>query len=269
VKSFEFETWDDGRLVVNREFAPLLRAHGLATFDALYHLKHQRPVRDQDRRQTAPLRLDGSSGPPTFFIKKHDRPAWKEYVKPLLRLTRPTLGARTEWGAIIRFHELGIPTMTPAALGESGGRSFLLTQALVGFQKLSDWLDTRLANDESEEIRTALEIVANLTRTMHAAGLHHQDYYLCHLLVPEPSGVAGMHIIDLGRARSQERLSRRWIIKDLAQLDYSSSSLSGRSRLRFLREYLQRPFCPEDRPLVRQIRRKSRSIAAHSRKHQL
>src|SRR5262249_49473909 len=155
----------------------------LTTFDALYHLKHERPVRDQDRRQTAPLRLDGSSGPPTFFIKKHDRPAWKEYIKPILRLTRPTLGARTEWEAMIRFHELGIPTMTPAALGESGGRSFLLTQALVGFQKLSDWLDTRLTNDECEEIRSAMETVANLTRTMHAAGLHHQDYYLCHLLV--------------------------------------------------------------------------------------
>ena len=34
MKSFAFESWDDGRLIVNREFAAALRACGMATFDA-------------------------------------------------------------------------------------------------------------------------------------------------------------------------------------------------------------------------------------------
>ncbi|MGE5194362.1 MAG: lipopolysaccharide core heptose(I) kinase RfaP, partial [Deltaproteobacteria bacterium] len=74
---------------------------------------------------------------------------------------------------------------------------------------------------------------------------------------------------DLGRARQRARLSRRWIIKDLAQLDFSARRLSCRDRLRFLRLYLGRPFRPADRWLVRQIMMKSSWIAAHTAKNNL
>src|SRR5262245_24031796 len=65
-----------------------------------------------------------------FYIKRHGRPPWKEYVKPFFRLTTPILGARNEWNAILRFHELGIPTMLPACLGDDGKTSFLVTRSL-------------------------------------------------------------------------------------------------------------------------------------------
>ena len=119
---------------------------------------------------------------------------------------------------------------------------------------------------------------------MHAAGLHHQDFYLTHLMVPldaicatplpaadrspAPDGLR-IQVLDLGRVRWQRRLSRRWIVKDLAQLDYSAPHFAASERMRFLAAYLGRRVETADRALIRRILRKSRAIARHSKKNGL
>ena len=60
-----------------------------------------------------------------------------------------------------------------------------------------------------------------------------------------------------------------WIVKDLAQLHYSTRWFTAADRLRFLTTYLGRPFKDEDRTLIRRILRKAASIRRHSRKHGL
>jgi hypothetical protein len=104
---------------------------------------------------------------------------------------------------------------------------------------------------------------------MHGHGLHHQDFYLNHLLCRGDLAGLDLRVIDLGRVRQHARLSHRWVVKDLAQLDFSARRLSCRDRLRFLRLYLGRPFRPADRRLVRQIVLKSWWIAAHTAKNNL
>ncbi|MGH7202562.1 MAG: lipopolysaccharide kinase InaA family protein, partial [Planctomycetaceae bacterium] len=139
MRSFAFERWDDGRLTVNRDFAPLLRAHGLTTFHALMHEVGGEVAKNLLReRTTSRFRLEDEDGSHCdFYIKRHRPPPVKEYVKPLLRLTWPVLGARNEWNALLDFHAAGISTMTPVALGEAGGESFLVTESLDGCTKLS------------------------------------------------------------------------------------------------------------------------------------
>ena len=78
-----------------------------------------------------------------------------------------------------------------------------------------------------------------------------------------------MRVIDPGRALQEPRLTRRWTVKDLAQLNFSARYLSCADRLRFLRLYLGRPFRRSDRFLVRVIAMKTRRIAAHTAKHSL
>jgi len=275
VTQFAFETWDDGRLLVNRQFAPLLARHGWNTFERMMSLEGQ-VARRVGARETVRLELDsastGNAGPPmAFYIKRYGPPPWREYWKPLLKLTRPIVGARVEWDAMLAFHRLGLPTMTPVMFGQSGRRSFVITEALEGYVKLTEWIDTHCSSPAAagDAYRTAIEKLAPLTRTMHNAGVHHQDYYLCHVLVPEKVGPPGMHIIDLGRARVRRRLGARWRVKDLAQLDYSADPVSVLGRLRFLRRYLGRPFRRLDRALVWRIALKRRLIARHSTKNRL
>ena len=275
VRDFEFEIRDAARLRINADFAGVLRAGGLDTFDALMDYEGGTTAKNLLReRQTTRLVLKDGTADRAFYLKRHLPSPWKEYVKPLLRLTRPILGARNEFDALIRFHRLGIQTMVPVALGESGRRSFLVTEAINGCVKVSDWLSQEYdpANLADRQIWNGLiDAIAQLARTMHEAGMHHQDFYLGHLLFVPGAEPVKLYVIDLGRALSRRRLSRRWLVKDLAQLNYSASKATARDRIRFLHAYLgeTRRLDSGSKLLARQINRKSRAIGEHSRKHRL
>jgi hypothetical protein len=165
--------------------------------------------------------------------------------------------------------------MAPVALGESRGRSCLLTAAIEGCCKLSEWLTEQggsLRNGQRQTWHQAITGVAEVARTMHSAGLHHQDFYLTHLMLPLGQNAERpreIHVLDLGRVRWHKRLSSRWIVKDLAQLDYSASRATRSDRLRFLATYFGRRPQNADRRLIRRILRKSQAIARHSLKNGL
>ena len=268
---FVLENQDSGRLIVNATFADLLRRQGWQTFDTIWSQTMDASVAKKLRTDRITLRftLDDLGKERVFYIKRHSRSSIKEYLKPLLRLTWPILGARNEWNALIEFHEVGLPTMTPVALGESGWNSFLITESLENCEKLSHLTDKTLSNQPmSETMRRQLLVqVAEISRRMHGAGLHHQDYYLGHLLQSK-SDPTQIYVIDLGRVRKQRRLSERWIIKDLAQLDFSADA-SPIERLRFFRAYLGRPLTYADRRIMARIQSKKAAIARHSRKNRL
>ena len=308
MKNLEFEEWDGGRLVVNREFGDLLHANGLATFRELMTFSAGNVAKNslRERTTTRIVLTDTNAESQAFYLKRHGPAPWKEYLKPLLRLTRPMLGARHEWNAILQFHAAGISTMTPVALGIAGRQSFLLTAALDGCTKLSHWIGTQSADNSVTETLTAkdaekrenggrktedgktansprpqadgsdhqthraiIRSLARVARTMHHAGLHHQDFYLTHLLVPDAGPPGTVFVIDLGRARHRRKLSRRWIVKDLAQLNYSATPATRSDRARFLRAYLGRKLQTSDRDLLARIERKSHAIARHSARHRL
>lgn len=282
MKSFAFDSWDGGRLTINRDFSPILSLHGLTTFEAVMDFSGGQIAKNVLReRTTTRLDLAAAGKTQTFFLKRHERPPLSEFLKPWLRLKRPILGARNEWEAILRFHQARIATMIPVALGELNDRSFLLTAAIEGCRKLTEWMvqqNDSLQNGQLQTLRQIIVHVAEVARTMHAAGMHHQDFYLTHLMIPlGASSVAQgigtstgpVHVLDLGRVRWRRRLLQRWIVKDLAQLDYSASQLTASDRLRFLTAYLGRPLDNTDRSLIRRVLQKSRAIARHSEKNGL
>ena len=268
---FDLETWDHGKLIINRSFADLFRRHDLLTFDSIWKHTAEAAIAKKLRTDRITLRftLDDGGASRVFYIKRHARSSWKEYIKPLLRLTWPILGARNEWNAILNFHEVNLPTMTPVAMGESGEYSFLITEALEGCTKLSELQGdepSTKARDSKSRIRLIHQI-AQITRTMHQAGMHHQDYYLGHLMQSnnDPDRI---YVIDLGRVQKHKNLNRRWIVKDLAQLNFSAKA-SPSERLMFLRDYLGRTLLRTDRALIRQIQSKTAAINRHSTKNRL
>ena len=268
---FELEKWDNGKITVNNSFAELLRRHQWVTFDEIWSRTANADVTKNVRTDRVTLRFTLNDGTTerTFYIKRHSRSSWKEYIKPLLRLTWPILGARNEWNAIIHFHHAQIPTMTPVALGESGEHSFLITEGLENCTKLSNLKEISgdALSESSPRRRQLIHEIASVTRRMHSAGLHHQDFYLGHLMLSQSSPEI-LYVIDLGRVQKQNPLALRWIIKDLAQLNYSADA-SDHERLRFLRAYLGRPIRRSDLRMVRQIQAKSVRIGRHTRKNRL
>lgn len=264
--------WDNGRLRVNLDFAEILQNHGLTTFDSLMNFRGGEVAKHFiAERPTTRLDLDSPGGQVTFYLKRHAPAKLKEYLKPLIRLRWPRLGARPEWDAILRFRQLGIPTMTPVAIGQRGRESFLVSLAIEGCEKLSDWMRRTPRPIDQVQLRAIRENIrelAGIAARMHAAGLHHQDFYAGHILLPN-APQRGLHILDLGRVRQCRHLATIWIVKDLAQLHYSAWWFTRLDRLRFLKLYLGRDLRSVDRILIRKIIRKAASIQRHSKKHGL
>jgi Lipopolysaccharide kinase (Kdo/WaaP) family len=268
-------TWDRGALKVNPAFQDRLEALGLTTVEAFLKLSGS-VVREIDSRVTRRIDL----GSLVIYLKQHGTPHWRELLVPLLRFSKPTLGAEPEWSAIIEFHRLSIPTVEPVAFGVHRHGSFLATQDLSAKCDLKSWVRecrTRIQHDgnwrpcDAAQAMRFTERLAVIVARMHRHGFHHQDLYLNHVLwLPgKPEGSPDLRIIDLGRVASARLFRRRWILKDLAQLHYSAIGVPGTLQMRFLRLYLGRRLQRSDRRWIRWILWKSNRIARHTVKHAL
>ena len=202
-------------------------------------------------RRTFRVELEGRG----FFVKHHLGVGWREIFKNWLVFKRPVLGALDEFRALKRLRELGVPTMTPAACGCRGKNpakleSFLITEELSGMVDLETlaktWQETPPPPGAREKL---LRAVAESVRRMHRGGVNHRDCYLCHYLTPENAGEFGktVYVIDLHRAQLRRRVPKRYLVKDLAGLCFSSldAGLTRREALRFIRIYAGRPLGEE------------------------
>ena len=127
-----------------------------------------------------------------------------------------------------------------------------------------------MSDEHRAECRSLVEPVASLIARLHDRGYVHRDLYLSHIFhdpaVPRRSSLC---LIDLQRVLRPRRCRGRWIVKDLASLDFSTPrKLIGRTdRLRWLIRYLGIPEMDASaRRLVYRIAGKTRRIARHERR---
>lgn len=199
--------------------------------------------RSREGRQTVRF-VRGDRG---FFVKRHRGVGWREIVKNLSSLRWPVLSARGEWRAIQALSAAGVGTAPLVGGGLRGCnparlQSFVVTEAIADAVSLEDLTRTwRRQPPEPSDKRRLIRAAAGLARRMHAAGVNHRDFYLCHLL-PRGDGDR-LCVIDLHRARLRRRIPRRWSIKDLGALYFSSLDigLGRRDLYRFMTAYSGRP----------------------------
>ncbi len=205
-------------------------------------------LRELEGRRTLRTEVAGHG----YFAKIHRGVGWGEIFKNLLSGRLPVLGAGNEWHALRRLTALGVDTMRAVAFGERGlnpatRHSFLITEELAPTASLEDFCRDWLLHPPPLALKRALiQRVAEMARWMHAGGVNHRDFYICHFLLhldPAPSPAAlRLSLIDLHRAQVRKHTPRRWRDKDLASLHFSSLEigLTPRDRLRFLRIYFGR-----------------------------
>jgi heptose I phosphotransferase len=216
--------------------------------------------RELEARRTLRTEVAGSG----YFVKIHRGIGWGEIFKNLLTAKLPVLGAGQEWQAIQRLQEAGVPTMTAVAYGERGSNpadqhSFIVTEELAPTVSLEDYSLDWEKNPPAPALKQALIAeVARMTGMMHRAGVNHRDCYICHFLLHTDTEVTPaqfkLSVIDLHRAQTRSRITRRWRDKDLAALYFSALGigLTRRDKLRFLKGYFQQP--------LRQILREEASL---------
>ncbi len=220
-------------------------------FHYLMHLKGE-VRKEMNGRRT----LRFSLGDKHYYLKAHSGIGWREVFKNLLQLRWPVIGARNEWLAIQRLQDLGIHTMTLVGYGRQGlnpaaQRSFVITEELENTRSLEDvcaeWRIQKPATTDQIRLKRALvQRIATIARVLHQSGVNHRDFYLCHFLLEVsqglpaiPSDMARLYVIDLHRVQLRRHTPRRWIIKDIAALYFSSMDigLTRRDLYRFIAVY--------------------------------
>lgn len=259
------------------KYARLLADHGLSHAEPLFATQAGEALRRLPTRENWRLSLIGHDGKSkTLYLKKHHSRTWLTRTRAWLGWLPPVTPARQEAQRTIELERLGIPTMTVAAFAERlrGDGTLIgafLTEELAGFEQLDLFLTQRFACREDPELRPLILTCADVARRFHKQGFNHRDFYTCHFFIRESDRAPGefaVHLIDLQRVQHWPKgLRRRWIVKDLAQLAYSTPRhlISRTDRLRFFKAYSQVARLNwRGRMLIRSVLRRE---AALRRKH--
>ena len=194
-------------------------------------------------------------GNESFYIKCHQGVGWREILKNLTRLQLPVVSAYTEWLAIQRLNEIGVPTVTGIGYGveglnPAGRRSFTITKDLGATRSLEQVTSRWSMNPPPPKIKWALiRKLAEIARQLHQNGVNHRDFYLCHFLLmkEEPVSIARdpvdikLFLIDLHRVQIRRQTPNRYKIKDIGGLYFSSMDIGLKERdlFRFMKAYQQ------------------------------
>ncbi len=186
--------------------------------------------------------LDGGA----IYIKHYLVPNLRAIMRQWFRRGK----GRNEGKRAERLAGIGIPTITPIALGEQRHRKFLYENFLIT-PEISDSvpLDAFIEHHLREipelvqprirrELARALGV---LTARLHEAGFLHTDFHPGNLLVQyDPEESIRLAMIDLDALRVRKRLDWSDVRSNLALLNHYFWMRSARTdRHRFLQAYLQ------------------------------
>lgn len=239
---------------------------GLDTLDALCTVAGEESLTKPGLpgwRERIRLRL-GSNPDRIAFLKRYNNPP-----RPV-RHTIQTSHAGLEWHWMRALAADGIRCAVPIAFGEEfrdnrERRSALLTVAVPG-RSLETWAEAQHQAGKRPP-RQLLNMTADLIARFHDRGYIHRDLYLAHIFHDgEAGGDQSLHLIDLQRVFRPSVRRSRWIIKDLASLNYSTPAglVTRTDRLRWLKRYLGSSVPRgEARRLAYRVIGKTQSIARH------
>jgi heptose I phosphotransferase len=211
-------------------------------------------------RSTGRLVLEAPDGRRlAVYLKRHYRlPFWQGWLA--------TLWPGGAWSPAMKEYrhlewarEQGVPVPASVAAGELVGpagklSSFLVVEELTGMLALHQAVPlaaTRLAAEQFREWKRGLAAeMARLSRLLHDRRHFHKDLYLCHFFIhrddtgrlPEGGRQAWrgrVVLIDLHRLTHHPWTWWWWLLKDLAQLLYSSEvpGVDARDQVAFWKHY--------------------------------
>jgi len=253
---------------------------GLDSFDALFSCSEGEVFSEKPWRVTMRIALEGA---PTghVFIKRFHRVPWRRCLKRLFSLSAPKSCADEELANISRLEAIGIESFAPVAFGWRMGfrglweQSFFVTDEVAGGMPADRFAAENFSGSPDAQATSAkrrlVRSIAAVARRLHRAGLNHRDFYLCHIFIRPVAGADPViHLLDLGRVMRHSGPRRmRWLIKDIAALDYSAAGLpfSTTDRLRFMKTYFGvGKLGASHKRFIRRALAKSRRIARHDAK---
>ncbi|MEE9543046.1 MAG: lipopolysaccharide kinase InaA family protein [Thermodesulfobacteriota bacterium] len=262
-------------MLIKRGYKRLFKENGFADFDSFMGFSGGEVLKKISVRSITKFYLSRDGHKIGFYLKRHSqKPRLSTKVKGLLKKPSPS-EARIEFEAAEALAEAKVPCALAAAFGERSTNqkveSFLVTEALDGYTQLEKMVfdfAPPLTKAMIEKKRALIDGVAKLASSLHRAGFNHKDLYLTHILAKfeEPAGYS-LKLIDLQRVEHRTSGRRRWLVKDIAALNYSSPAeiITRTDRLRFYKAYTARQKLGKaERAFIKSVTEKTARIAVHT-----
>ena len=255
---------------IDPQYQQTLEEAGLDSLDAVF-------AYEQGQRLTKPnlaswrhrIRLQLPNGQ-TVYLKRYSCPPLPVQIKSWFQHGYRGFLSEYDKGPLDELSNVVV--LIPQTIAYGGQwtglfekRSFIITLEIPNAHSLETKLPDCFEHPVSR--REFILKLADFIRRFHETGYRHRDLYLCHIFL---SNNETLYLIDLHRSFKPKLLGKRYRIKDLAQLHYSSPAdkVSTADRLRFYLAYAQKKkLSAADKVFIRKIHTKALHIARHDRKH--
>ena len=220
-------------LIVNRNFLDILGRNDLDTFDRIFEYPDGEVIKDIGIRTVTRIALNIDGEVRHFYLKRHyaDK-LWFPKRRSEFGGGEGLSQGLLEFENICRFRRANIATAVPVIAGQRmvqwpKAKSFVITEDFRPCVSLEELLETRpeffLGVDSETRKGLLLREIAELARRMHESGLTHRDFNATHILVhyADESAPPAVALFDLQRVDQNKHFRFRWIIKSLAELNYS------------------------------------------------
>jgi hypothetical protein len=265
------------RLCIAPSWRRLFDHHDISSFDALISYMASKSYEKSGlpgwRKRDMLSLTDANGTEHVFYRKLYLNPPMREQWRRILAGVIVDGQAGLEVRAIARLQEsrINVPEVAAYGVEQCCGlerRSFHLLTEMRG-ESLESWANSQLHRAERRLIISLAEFIARF----HNTGCIHRDLYLCHIFVKFDRDEPSFGLIDLARVIHPRWIRRRWIVKDLASLNYSTPAACATrtDRLRFLKAYLQHHSndgLGDWKSLARAIANKTSRIDRHDQKRQ-
>lgn len=269
----EKKVWDEFVKIspdffVRREFVDCFKKIGLKSMDDVSSFSGGKNLtKDNLAAFRQRIMFDTDNPKTTLFLKRYQNiPKLIQLKNWITRAKRLSMMA-CDLKPSQNLKSSGISTPKVIAYGENWNgffenRSFIVTEKIPGSASLEEKLPESFRKNRKKFIKN----LAAFIRKFHDTGFRHRDLYLCHIFCDSKGQLT---LIDLNRVFKPLFCTRKYLIKDLAELYYSSPKIIGRTdRLRFFLNYLHKDkLSLKDKILIKKIKSKTQKMARHDKKH--
>lgn len=263
---------------LDADFEQAFRKIGLTSIEKIFSFNTAKNLNKQNLaafRSRLQFNIDFPQ-PTTLFLKRYVHPPIMAQIKNWICARGRKSCGFLEFETAANLKKAGINTPKTIAYGEQLGalfekRSFFVTEKIPDAdaleRKLPDCFKSPPAKYNLRLQRKFIADLASFIRKFHRTNYRHRDLYLSHIFY---SDSGDFYLIDLARAFRPILLKKRFQVKDIAQLYYSTPGkiFSQTDRLRFFLRYAgKQKLSVDDKIFIRQVIKKAKRMAQHGKKH--
>lgn len=249
---------------VQSDFVECFKRLGIQTIDDVFRFEKGKNLHKENLAEFRQRIMFETENPKTtLYLKRYQNTPALTQIKNWINRRKKISVMGCDLEPAENLRRLGINTPKTVAYGQEWDgifekRSFIITEQIPDSVSLEKKLPK--GKDFSEKLAT-------FVRKFHSTGLRHRDLYLCHIFC---NTKIEFTLIDLTRVFKPIIFSTKFLIKDLAELYYSTprNAVSRTERLRFFLKYLNKEKLDKsDKMMIRKITAKAAKMAGHDKKH--